>query len=77
MWEAILMSGDGGDNDPSKGGFKTYDDAYEYIKSMRCNICLKEIEEIGEEEALIPCDAEWEIFKEEEKVIAEAERKFK
>ena len=65
MWEAVYMPGDESENDPSKGGFKTYDEAWEYIKSMRCKLCLQQIEEQGEEEALISCDAEWEIFEEE------------
>lgn len=34
-------------------------------KKHRCALCIREIEEFGENEALIPCDAEWMVDKEE------------
>ena len=50
--------------DPTKGGFKTQEEAWEYVESQRCDMCLKEIEEYGDE-ALISCDAEWGVYEEE------------
>lgn len=55
-YEAILLSY--GDNnkfpDPSKKGFNTEDEAWEYIVKHLCEVCRKSKDPIGSQ-----CAAEW------------------
>jgi len=60
-WTALHMSGD-----CSQSGFKTSDEAWDYMVSFRCDGCVKEVKEKGEDDAHIGCDAEWEIITDEE-----------
>lgn len=54
MYIAVLMSGD-----DVKRGFKTESEAWEYVKSMNCEICI-------EDGAASACAVEWEVFTEKE-----------
>ncbi len=62
-WEAIYMpASDLGD--PSKGGFDSYEEAWEYAASHFCDDC-KKLYDNGEGSS---CDAEWIIDEEDEKM---------
>lgn len=68
-YEAILLSYNGEpDKDPSKGGFKTELDAWDYVETFRCNLCKQEeieLENNPEYDASFACDAEWMVVKQE------------
>lgn len=60
-YEAIYMPKTDGDN-PSKGGFETEKDAWDYAATFFCDACT-ELYQKGEGS---PCDAEWWIDIEED-----------
>jgi hypothetical protein len=60
-YEAIYMLGDDSERDPSKGGFKTEKEAWNYASQYFCDDCLNYYKK-GQGSA---CDAEWVIHKEE------------
>lgn len=64
-YTAIKLSSSSNGYDPTKSGFSTEDDAWEYIKSMRCNLCVAE-ESFTEEQQIFACDAEWMVTTDEE-----------
>ncbi len=47
-----------GDNDPTKGGFKTEDEAWDYIYDRSCDACKQDPEHDA-------CAAEWGVFVED------------
>ena len=53
-YEAIYMPATP-NHDPSKGGFKTEDEAWEYVASFRCESCA------SGNDRFYPCDAEWAV----------------
>jgi len=57
-WEACLMSS----SQPCKGGFKTEDEAWDYVHDRSCDICKANPEHDA-------CAAEWMVFEEEVKQI--------
>lgn len=57
-YEAIYMPGDGSESDPSKKGFLSEDEAWEYVISRSCDGCK-------EEGIFSMCAAEWEVDEEE------------
>ena len=59
-WEAIYMPASDR-NDPSKGGFDSADEAWDYAASHFCDDC-KELYNNGKGSS---CDAEWMIDEEE------------
>jgi len=64
-YEAIYMPGDGSERDPSKGGFKTEKEAWDYALGYFCDDCLKKIKK-GQGSS---CDAEWMIDEEDDNEI--------
>jgi hypothetical protein len=59
-WEATYMPSTS-QPDPSKGGFKTREEAWDYASQFFCSDCKKYHDE-GEG---TPCDAEWIIDEED------------
>ena len=51
---ALYLPSTGCDKNPTKGGFVTEDEAYEYVKSFYC------------EPGCIPCACEWVVVKEKD-----------
>ena len=59
-FEAILLSyNNDDDRDPSKGGFKTSDDAWDYVESFSCDLCKNDPDGID------ACAAEWMVIEED------------
>ena len=48
--------------DLDRYNFKTADDAFDYVASNRCYMCLEDIK-INGDDATIACDAEWYVDK--------------
>ena len=61
LWEAIYMPGDGTDRDPSKTGFKTYEEAWDFASEYFCKECKR----LYDNDEGSPCDAEWMVDIEE------------
>lgn len=61
-FEAVYMPGDNGEDDPSKGGFATIEDAIRYAESNYCQHCK---EELLKESGHVHCSGEWGVFEED------------
>jgi len=64
-YTAIKLSSSSNGYDPTKSGFETEDAAWDYIASMRCNLCVAE-ESMPEEDQIFACDAEWMVLTDED-----------
>jgi hypothetical protein len=62
-YEAIFLPASG-DFDPSKTGFKSEEAAWEYIETMICRDCKRELTN-NPDNPYAPCTAEWMVDKEE------------
>lgn len=63
MFTVVYNPGDGTKNDPSKPGFKTREEAIQYIMLGLCKSCKKDLKDPNIHEVFeTMCGAEWDII---------------